>query len=88
MIKRLIFTEKAAVLCENNCYTFLVHEDTNKIEIKKFISKRYKVNVLKVNILKKLGKKVRRGKVSGHTKTYKKAYVFTDQKITDLEEVA
>ena len=88
MIKRLIITEKAATLCEDNCYTFLVHEDANKIEIKKLISKRYKVGVKKVNILKKLGKKVRRGRVTGHTKTYKKAYVFTDKKIDDLEEVA
>ena len=88
MIKKLMFTEKSAALCENNCYTFLVDENTNKIEIKKFISKRYKVNVIKVNILKKLGKKVRRGRVSGTTQTYKKAYVFTDKKITDLEEVA
>ena len=86
MIKKLHITEKTAILNENNCYVFLVDESTNKIEIKKYISKKYGVDVSKVNIAKKLGKKVRRGRVQGYTQTYKKAYVYTKDKIADLEE--
>ena len=86
MIKRLLITEKTSQLNENNCYVFLVDYSTNKIEIKNYISNKYNVKVSKVNILKKMGKKVRRGRVSGHTQTYKKAYVFTEDKISVLEE--
>lgn len=88
MIKRMLITEKTSQLNERNCYVFLVDENTNKIELKNFISKKYNVKVSKVNILKKLGKKVRRGRVSGFTQTYKKAYVFTDDRIASLEEAS
>lgn len=88
MIKSLYVTEKSAILNESNCYVFLVDSSTNKIEIKRTIESRYHgVVVKKVNILKKLGKKVRRGRQQGMTKTYKKAYVFTDRAIDDLVEV-
>ena len=86
MIKRLLITEKTSQLNENNCYVFLVDETANKIEVKNYISNKYNVKVSKVNMLKKMGKKVRRGRVSGYTQTYKKAYVFTEDKITALEE--
>jgi large subunit ribosomal protein L23 len=86
IIKRLLITEKTAVLNEDNCYVFLVDEHTNKIELKKFISTKYNVKVNKVNIAKKLGKKVRRGRITGTTQTYKKAYVFTQERIEALEE--
>ena len=86
MIKRLLITEKTSQLKENNCYVFLVVDNANKIELKNYIFKKYNVKVKKVNMLKKLGKKVRRGRISGFTQTYKKAYVFTEEKITALEE--
>ena len=86
MIKRLLITEKTSQLNENNCYVFLVEDNANKIELKNYIFKKYNVKVKKVNMLKKLGKKVRRGRISGFTQTYKKAYVFTEEKITALEE--
>ena len=37
-------------------------------------------------MFKKLGKKVRKGKVIGRSLTYKKAYVFVDESIPLLEE--
>ena len=86
MIKQLLVTEKSSLLLENNCYVFLVDKDANKIEIKKFISKKYDVGVKKVNILKKHSKKVRRGRILGSTKSYKKAYVYTVHKIKALQE--
>jgi len=87
MIKRLLITEKTAVLNEANCYVFLVDENANKIELKKYISSKYNAEITKINIAKKLGKKVRRGRVTGVTQTYKKAFVFTKDRIEALEEV-
>lgn len=88
MIKRLLVTEKTAVLNEDNCYVFLVDENANKIELKKYISNKFNVEVKKVNIAKKLGKKVRRGRITGYTQTYKKAYVYTNGRIESLEEAS
>jgi large subunit ribosomal protein L23 len=85
MIKQILITEKTSQLNERNCYVFLVNENTNKIKLKQFISNKYNVKVSKVNMLKKLGKKVRRGRVSGFTQTFKKAYVFTEERIAILE---
>jgi len=85
MIRQLLITEKTSQLTEDNCYVFLVDQSANKIKIKQYIYNKYNVKVNKVNILKKLGKKVRRGRVSGCTSTYKKAYVFADAKIEALE---
>ena len=34
MIKRMLITEKTSQLNENNCYVFLVDDNTNKIELK------------------------------------------------------
>ena len=85
MIKQILITEKTSQLNEHNCYVFLVTETTNKIELKRFISNKYNVKVSRVNISKKRGKKVRRGRVTGVTQTHKKAYVFTDERIAVLE---
>lgn len=86
MIKRQVITEKTSSLQSKNCYTFLVDSTANKIEISKFIKIKYGVDVIKVNILKKLSKKRRRGRIEGATTQCKKAYVFTKSPIADLEE--
>ena len=88
MIKKIYVTEKSSLLNEQKCYVFLVNNNVTKIDLKKFIHKTYDVKVNKVNVLKKLGKKVRKGKVIGRSLTYKKAYVFVDESIPLLEEAA
>lgn len=87
MIKKFVVTEKSSRLNENNCYTFLVDDEANKVELKKYFKEKYKAEVIKINILKKLGKKVRKGRVTGKTRAYKKAYVFTSQKISEFEDI-
>ena len=70
-----IITEKATSLSENNKVVFKVRDDASKKTIKKNIEKIFKVNVLKVNTIKKKSKsKIIRGKV-GYKKGYKKALV-------------
>ena len=74
-IRRPIITEKATILSEQNKTVFEVHQKANKITIKKNIEKLFKVNVIKINIIKvKSKKKIKQGKLS--TKTgYKKAII-------------
>jgi len=54
---------------------FEVNDSANKIEIKKAVEEKYKVNVLQVRTINIHRKKVRRGKTEGFTKGYKKAIV-------------
>jgi large subunit ribosomal protein L23 len=51
-IKDARITEKASTLSEKNVYTFNVTPSANKKEIKKAIFSLYKVNPVKINILK------------------------------------
>ena len=68
-----IITEKATSLSENNKVVFKVRDDASKKTIKKNIEKIFKVNVIKVNTIKKKSKsKIIRGKI-GYKKGYKKA---------------
>ena len=74
-IRSPIITEKATILSEQNKTVFKVHEKANKNVIKKNIEKLFKVDVIKVNIVKKKAKiKMRQGKKSFKS-GYKKAIV-------------
>ena len=50
-IRNPIITEKATILSEQNKTVFKVHEDANKKNIKKYIEKIFKVNVVKEILL-------------------------------------
>lgn len=67
--------EKSTRLIEIDKYVFKVYQKANKTEIKKAIEEIYRVNVLKVNIIKIPRKKRRLGKTQGWRKGYKKAIV-------------
>ena len=70
-----VITEKATSLSEQNKVTFKVHNHASKKSIKKNIEKIFKVNVIRVNTVKKKAKtKITRGKI-GKKKGYKKAIV-------------
>ncbi|MCP4049565.1 MAG: 50S ribosomal protein L23 [bacterium] len=75
VLKNPVISEKAAEEIKENRYVFEVGIDCNKIEVRDFIEKTYKVVVEKVNIMNKKGKKRRRGRIVGMTKKRKKAYV-------------
>lgn len=74
LIKPLI-TEKASSLGVLNKYVFAINPRMNKIEVKKAIRTIYGVDPVKVNILNFSGKKVKYGRISGQTKSWKKAVV-------------
>jgi large subunit ribosomal protein L23 len=79
-----------------NKYTFAVHRDANKIQIKAAIEELYakeKVNVVSVNVLttkpKEKRRGTRRGRITGYTTPWRKAIVTLapGQKITFFEGV-
>jgi large subunit ribosomal protein L23 len=72
---RPVVTEKSAILASKNSYVFAVAKSANKIEVASAIYKMYGVHPESVNVQNVRGKYVRRGKVDGHRKSWKKAIV-------------
>ena len=70
-----IVTEKSTSLSEQNKIVFKVPNSSNKLTLKKNIEKIFKVNVTKINIVKKQSKsKLTRGR-KVKIKGYKKAII-------------
>ena len=59
IILRPVVSEKSYGLIDQNAYTFNVHPDANKIEIRQAIESIFNVRVLKVNTLNRQGKRKR-----------------------------
>jgi len=71
-----MMTEKTTSLQhQNNCYTFKVSINANKIEIQKAIERIFDVTVENVNTIKQRGKVKRMGRYSGKRADWKKAIV-------------
>ncbi len=59
VIIRPVVSEKSYDLIEGNVYTFVVHPDANKIEIRQAVETIFGVKVAKVNTLNRNGKRRR-----------------------------
>ena len=76
IIKRPRVTEKAGLLAENKqVYTFEVHKDATKKDVKKAVKALYKVDAIKVNMINLPMKKVMKGGKVGHESAIRKAIV-------------
>ncbi|MCJ7832489.1 MAG: 50S ribosomal protein L23 [Actinobacteria bacterium] len=75
VIIRPVVSEKAYAGLEQNRYTFLVHPDSNKTEIKEAIQSIWGVQVTAVNTIKRRGKVKRRGWTKGKRPDQKRAVV-------------
>lgn len=70
-------TEKAAIQSSENVYTFNVHTDANKIQIKKAVAQFYQVTPERVNIIVNKPEKILgRNRRGGVKKGFKKALVY------------
>jgi large subunit ribosomal protein L23 len=96
IILRPVISEKSIDESGRGKYTFAVHNDANKVQIKAAIEELYskeKVTVVAVNVLTSRGKEKRRGtkrgRVTGHTPDWRKAVVTLapGQKIEFFEGV-
>jgi large subunit ribosomal protein L23 len=70
-----VISEKSYGLIEDNVYTFVVHPDSNKTQIKIAIEKIFKVEVASVNTLNRQGKTRRTKFGLGKRKDTKRAIV-------------
>jgi large subunit ribosomal protein L23 len=96
IILRPVISEKSIDESGRGKYTFAVHQDANKIQIKAAVEELYskeKVTVVAVNVLTSKAKEKRRGtkkgRVTGHTSAWRKAIVTLapGQKIEFFEGV-
>jgi large subunit ribosomal protein L23 len=96
IILRPVISEKSIDEAGRGKYTFAVHNDANKIQIKAAIEELYKkekVTVIAVNVLTSKAKEKRRGtkrgRITGHMPEWRKAIVTLapGQKIEFFEGV-
>ncbi|ABY35580.1 MULTISPECIES: 50S ribosomal protein L23 [Chloroflexus] len=72
---RPLITEKNTSLMELNKYTFEVHREATKPQIKHAVETIFNVRVTKVHTMNVRGKLRRRGRSMGYTRDWKKAIV-------------
>jgi large subunit ribosomal protein L23 len=87
VIFKPVVSEKSYALLDANTYTFIVHPDANKTEIKEAIQSIFSVRVTSVNTLHRKGKRKRTRRILGVRKTTKRALVtlHADDKIEIFE---
>ena len=71
-----VVSEKSYGLIDEGRYTFRVHPDANKTEIKQAVEEIFGVKVAKVNTLNRKGKSKRFGLIMGKRKDEKRAVVI------------
>jgi large subunit ribosomal protein L23 len=72
---RPVVSEKTYVLASAGKYTFRVHPDAHKTQIKQAVEALFDVHVLEVRTASVPSKPKRRGYTSGRTRAWKKAVV-------------
>ncbi len=86
VILRPVVTEKSMNVMADKKYTFMVHPDANKAQIKEAVEKMFDgTKVKKVNTLNIGGKTKRRGMTFGKTAKSKKAVVTLAEGSKDIE---
>ncbi len=75
VIIRPVVSEKSYVLSAADKYTFRVHPDAHKTQIRQAIEVLFDVSVLEVRTISVKSKPKRRGVSRGRTRTWKKAIV-------------
>ena len=74
-IIRPVVSEKSYVLSAANRYTFRVHDDAHKTQIRQAVEALFDVHVVEVRTSSVKSKPKRRGTTSGRTRSWKKAIV-------------
>ena len=86
VILKPVITEKTMNTMAEKKYTFLVHPEANKSQIKEAVEKMFEgTKVKSVNTMNQDGKKRRRGNVVGKTAKTKKAIVALTEDSKDIE---
>ena len=86
IIKKPVVSEKSMNQMANKKYTFIVHKDATKTQIKEAVEKLFDgAKVDKVNTTTKDGKTRRRGTTIGKTVSQKKAIVSLKESSKEIE---
>ena len=86
IILKPLVTEKSMMAMEEKKYTFSVHPDATKSQVKEAVEKLFEgTKVAKVNTMNLDGKTRRRGRTSGKTAKTKKAIVQLTEDSKDIE---
>ncbi len=86
IIDKPVITEKSMSGMEDKKYTFFVHTESTKSQIKEAVEKMFPgTKVAKVNTMNVNGKDRRRGRVVGKTAKRKKAIVQLTEDSADIE---
>ena len=75
IIIRPIVSERSYSMMEENKYTFEVHKDANKYQIKDAVEEIFNVKVVRVNTMRVKPKTKRVRYIAGKTRSWKKAIV-------------
>ena len=75
VIIRPVVSEKSYVLSSADKYTFRVHPDAHKTQIRQAIESLFDVKVVEVRTASVKSKPKRRGQTAGRTRSWKKAIV-------------
>lgn len=86
VIQKPVITEKSMDIMGDKKYTFLVHTEATKSQIKEAVEKMFSgTKVASVNTMNLEGKKKRRGMVYGKTAKTKKAIVQLTEDSAEIE---
>jgi large subunit ribosomal protein L23 len=75
VIIRPVVSEKSYVLAAADKYTFRVHADAHKTQIRQAVEQLFDVHVIEVRTISVKAKPKRRGLTRGQTRSWKKAIV-------------
>ncbi|HUA11875.1 MAG TPA: 50S ribosomal protein L23 [Solirubrobacteraceae bacterium] len=75
VIIRPVVSEKSYVLSAADRYTFRVHPEAHKTQIRQAVEELFDVHVVDVRTISVKSKPKRRGLIAGRTRTWKKAIV-------------
>jgi len=76
---RPVISEKSYELITQNRYTFKVHQDAHKTQVRQAVEEMFDVTVVRVNMIKVQAKPKRRGLIKGVRPGWKKAVVQLKQ---------
>ena len=85
IIRKPVITEKSMASMAEKKYTFIVHADANKSQIKRAVEEVFNVKVESVNTINGLGKTKRMGVHVGKRADYKKAVVKLTEESNGIE---
>lgn len=85
IIRKPVITEKSMADMAEKKYTFIVHVDANKSQIKRAVEEVFNVKVESVNTINGLGKTKRMGVHVGKRSDYKKVVVTLTEESNGIE---